>query len=384
MSRFRVQVPRGKAAPVALPPGASANRGSPRVALRSAQAMEKSPHGAPVVGPSRRLLALLSVVVIAVALGGYAVTGSPSLIGAGGPSEPAARGTQVGAGPAASTSPEQISEVAKHLAASLKDQPQDAQGWATLGRAYTVLGRNDEAVKAYATAVSLHDADAALLADYASALAVKNNRTLAGEPMKWVRRALEVDPNNLKALALAGSDAFVRSDFAGAVKVWERLLALGPADENFVQQVEANLAEARARGGLGAAAPRVATSPPATGADVNGAKVSGTVSLNAALVAQAGPDDTVFIFARAAEGSRMPLAVLRKRVRELPIRFTLDDSLAMSPAAKLSGAARVIVGARISKSGNATPSPGDLIGQIGPVPMGSDGLSLEIRERIKP
>ena len=80
----------------------------------------------------------------------------------------------------------------------------------------------------------------------------------------------------------------------------------------------------------------------------------------------------------------MPLALLRKRVRDLPLQFTLDDSMAMSPAAKLSGAPRVIVGARISRSGDAMPAPGDLFGQVGPVALGSAGLRLEIGEQVKP
>ena len=362
----------------------------------------------------RGLLVGVASFVVAVALGGYAWTGSPSLAGLGAPPPvPAAAAGHGGGDGPQGVSMEQIAEMATRLATRLKDQPQDPQGWAMLGRTYAVLGRNDEAVKAYESAIQQHGDDAVLIADYADALAVKNNRTLAGEPMKWVRRALELDPKNVKALALAGTDAFDRKDFAGAVRYWEELLKVAPAEGNFIQQVQASVAEARQLGGLppgnttpagapkGGAAPgagganTVAAAGPANaaapansqaaapGAAAN-ATVSGTVSLSPSLVAQAGPDDVVFIFARAAEGSRMPLAVLRKRVRDLPASFTLDDSLAMSPAAKLSGAPRVIVGARVSKSGNATPSPGDLTGQVGPVALGSGALVVEIREQIKP
>ena len=348
--------------------------------------------------PTRRLLALLVGFVLLLAVGGYWVTGAPSLAGFGTPPAVADAGAarEGGAAPH-SVSAEQIAEMAQRLASRLKEQPQDPQGWAMLGRSYAVLGRNDEAVKAYETAMAQQGDDAVLMADYADALAVKNNRTLAGEPMKWVRRALELDPKNVKALALAGTDAFDRKDFAGAVRYWEALLEAGPSEGGFVQQVKASVAEARQLGGLGAAAatpaataasagPRVAAATTGGTDAATGARtsVSGTVSLSAALGAKAAPDDTVFIFARAAEGSRMPLAVLRMRVRDLPARFTLDDRLAMSPAAKLSGAPSVIVGARISKSGNAMPSPGDLTGQVGPVPLGSAGLAVEIREQVKP
>jgi cytochrome c-type biogenesis protein CcmH len=108
------------------------------------------------------------------------------------------------------------------------------------------------------------------------------------------------------------------------------------------------------------------------------------VTLSAALAKQAQPDDTVFVFARAAEGSRMPLAIMRKQVKDLPITFTLNDSMAMSPATALSTASKVIVGARVSKSGNAVPQPGDLAGQSAPVNVGTSGLKIEIKEAVKP
>lgn len=111
--------------------------------------------------------------------------------------------------------------------------------------------------------------------------------------------------------------------------------------------------------------------------------VSGTVSLAPALAGQAKADDTVFIFARAAEGSRMPLAMLRKQVRDLPVQFVLDDSSTMSAASKLSQAGRVIVAARISKGANAVPLNGDLAGQSAAVTVGSKGLLIEIRDVVK-
>ena len=371
--------------------------------------------------PSRRFLALLGVAVLAVAAGGYAWTGSPSLLSASPARAAAAAAEAAGhenAAPSHTVGAEQIAQMTERLAQRLKEQPQDAQGWAMLGRSYSVLGRNDEAVKAYRTAIEQQGDDAALIADFADALAVQNNRVLAGEPMKWVRRALEIDPKNVKALALAGTDAFDSKNFVGAVKLWEKLLEHGPSDAGFAEQVKASIAEARERGGLGPSAqpgapaqPTAPTMPRANATQVPAgpaanpaqpapatpgtqaaqapqatlaASVSGTVSLSAALAAKAGPDDTVFIFARPADGSRMPLAVLRKRVRDLPVRFTLDDSMAMSPAAKLSGSPRVIVAARISKSGEAMSSPGDLVGQVGPVALGSTGLAVEIGSEVKP
>jgi cytochrome c-type biogenesis protein CcmH len=139
------------------------------------------------------------------------------------------------------------------------------------------------------------------------------------------------------------------------------------------------LTEARQAAGLPAA--DAAATRPAPAATM--ASISGRVELSAALAAKASPEDTVFIFARPAEGSRMPLAILKKRVRDLPADFTLDDSMAMSPAARLSGAAAVVVGARVSKSGQAMPQPGDLEGQSTSIAPGATGLRIVIERELR-
>ncbi len=338
--------------------------------------------------PSRRLLVSLAVGVLAVAAAGYAWMGSPGQLGvgpaggAGGMGEAgAAAGMPGGAQqPPHATSQEQIASMADQLAERMKGTPNDAEGWAMLARSYSVLGRHPEALVAYEKAVQLRQDDPNLLADYADSLAVKNGRQLAGEPMKWVQAALKIDPQTPKALALAGTHAFDQKDYAGAVRYWELLLATAPADNNFVQQVRSGLAEARQLGGL----PAKAAEPSATPAVGAGASVRGTVSLSPALAKLASPDDTVFIYARAAEGGmRMPLAIQRHQVKDLPVSFTLDDSSSMSPAARLSGVRQVIVSARVSKSGQAMPTPGDLTGQTGAVAVGASGLKVEINETVK-
>jgi cytochrome c-type biogenesis protein CcmH len=351
---------------------------------------------AEAASPSRKLLAALAVVVVVVAAAGYFWMGSPSQI-VSGPAG-AAAGPEGAAAPHA-TSSEQIAAMVEKLAERMKEKPDDAEGWAMLARSYSVLGRHPEALVTYEKAIKLRGDDAQLLADYADSLAVKNDRKLAGEPMKWVDKALKLDPKNVKALALAGTHAFDKKDFAGAVKFWETAVEIGPADSGYVQQIKGGLAEARQLAGLPpkedkpavtAQAPGGAgAAPPAPSALVSAKAVSGNVTLSPAMAKLAGPDDTVFIFARAAEGARMPLAILRKQVKDLPVQFTLDDSLAMSPAAKISGAASVIVGARISKTGEALPKAGDLSGQAGPAcpdrspALGSTGVKIEISEQVK-
>jgi cytochrome c-type biogenesis protein CcmH len=327
---------------------------------------------------SRPLLVGLLAGVVVIAAAGYWWKGSPAQMGLGLGSD--ASNTSA-AGDTASphaTNFDQIAAMTDRLAERLKEQPQDAEGWAMLARSYSVLGRHPEALKAYEKAVALRKDDATLLSDYADSLAIKNNRSLAGEPMKWVERALKIDPRNLKALSLAGTHAFTRKDYRAAVKYWDQVVQFGPSDNDMVRGAQSNLVEARELAGLPSATPAVSASA------ATGATVSGTVSLAPALLKQVKPDDTLFIFARAPEGSRMPLAILKKQVKDLPLTFTLDDSLAMSPAAKLSGAPKVVVTARISSSGNAMPQPGDLSGQTESVSVGASGLKLEIRDVIKP
>lgn len=348
-------------------------------------AADTSPSARPIdsaVRPSRRLLAGLGAAIVAVAAAGYWWTGSPRQAGlAAGPARPAsAAAPEVDAGPngAHAVSPEQIADLADKLARRLEERPDDAEGWAMLARSYSVLGRHAEAVPAYEKAVALRGDDAPLLADYADALAVKNQGRLAGEPMKAVARALKLEPDNLKALSLAGTEAFDRKDYAGALAHWEHIVRVGPVDSTLVQQVRGSIAEAREQGGMAASPATTAAAPSAAG----GAAVSGSVAIAPALAGRAGPDDTVFVFARAVDGPRMPLAVLRKRFKDLPFDFRLDDSMAMAGTARLSSAAKVIVGVRVSKSGDALPAAGDLLGQSGPIALGTTGVRVEVAEMV--
>jgi cytochrome c-type biogenesis protein CcmH len=282
----------------------------------------------------------------------------------------------------------QIDAMLDKLATRLKENPADADGWAMLGRSYAVLGRHAEALPALKKAVELRPKDATLLADYADALAVNNGQNLEGEPSRMIERALAADPNHLKALSLAGTAAFNRKDYAGALRHWDKMVQLAPSSEA-VRQIQGGIDEARklAAGAAPAATAKSGTArstPPAsaTAKAPAGSSISGTVSLAPALLARTRPDDTLFVFARAAEGSRMPLAILKKQVKDLPLAFTLDDSLAMSPAATLSTAQRVVVGARVSRSGNAVPQAGDLQGLSAPMLPHAIGLRIQITEVI--
>jgi cytochrome c-type biogenesis protein CcmH len=296
--------------------------------------------------PERRggkgLVASLIVALPICALLVYFLVGNPSAI------DPETHGVTV----------RQVEAMVERLATRLKDNPDDVEGWKMLGRSYSVLGRFPQAADAYAKAAARAPRDAQLLVDLADALAMARGERLEGEPEKLVARALEIDPKNLKGLALAGTAAFNRKDYAIAARLWERMLPLVPADSEDARMIQANVNEARALS--------------------QQSILRGTVRLAPALKAKVAPEDTVFIFARAADGSPMPLAVLKKQARELPLSFALDDSMAMTPGSRLSLFPRVVVGARISKSGNAKPQPGDLQGASAPVANDSNGVTVVI------
>ncbi len=320
---------------------------------------------------SKALLFGVAGFVCALTVAGYVWLGTPRALNG-----ELVAAASAPAGAERPVTPEQVEAMIETLSARVKDNPNDAESWALLGRAQTVLGRHGEAVPALQKAVALRADDATLLTEYADALAVVNGRNLDGEPSRLLAQALAIEPDNAKALLLSGMHAFQQKDYAKALTQWEKVVQLAPGGE-LAQQLQGVIAQARQR----AAGEALAAASAAT-ITAAGAAVSGTVTLAPALAAKARPDDTVFIFARAAEGPRMPLAILRKQVKDLPLAFTLDDSMAMSPAAKLSSTPRVVVGARISASGQATPQPGDLQGFSAPVAPGAAGLAIQITDVV--
>ncbi len=285
--------------------------------------------------------------------------------------------------------PEQIESMVTRLAKRLESNPDDGEGWFMLARTYGALGRYAEAANAYAKAEALFPQDAQLLADYADTLAMAQGQSLQGKPEALVQRALQADGNNLKALALAGTVEFERHDFAKAVEYWRRMLALLPPDSEMVDSVRASIKEAQDKqGGAPRSSTLVAQEKPggaskSSPAAAKSAAVSGTVKLAPALAARAAPEDTVFVLARPAQGSRMPLAAVRVKVKDLPMVFSFDDSMAMNPSAKISSFAEVVVAARVSKSGNVMPQGGDLEGVSKPVRPGTSGIAVEIGSVIQ-
>jgi len=334
--------------------------------------------------PSPRLLAGLGLFALALTVAGYAWLGNP----AGWSQTPGARPVQAEApadGAAHAMEAKQFEAMAERLAERLKSRPDDAEGWTMLSRSYAVLGQFDKAVTAYQRVVKLRPDDAQVHADYADALAMANGRKLDGEPERLLKRALELDPDNAKALSLAGTLAFDRGDAATAARHWERALQRIEPGSELAQQLQGALADARQRAGLPAklaeapAQARAEAAVPAQPAAV-GAALRVRVSLAPELAAKAAPDDTLFVFARASQGPKAPLAIQRRQVKDLPLELTLDDSMAMNPALKLSSVEQVVVGARISKSGNAMPQPGDMQALSPALKVGGAAVELQIKQ----
>ena len=321
--------------------------------------------GAPQPAPRRpntSVALALGVLLPLVVVLGYLQLGNPGAIG----SAASSAGHTV--------SPEQMESLVERLAARLQQTPDDAEGWMLLGRSLNVLEKYDRAAEAYARAAKLAPGDAGLLADYADTLAMARGRTLQGEPFAIVKRALEIDPQHLKSLALAGSAEFERRNYAAAIGYWERILKIAPPQSDFARAVGESIAEARTLGG-GALASKAAPAKEKPHAKGN-QSLQGVVSIEPALVARLSPGDTVFVLARPVSGSRMPLAIARTTVAALPYRFTLDDSMAMAPGATISSHAKVVVAARVSRSGNAISQKGDIEGTSAPVAPGASGVNV--------
>ncbi|WP_027800668.1 c-type cytochrome biogenesis protein CcmI [Paraburkholderia dilworthii] len=278
--------------------------------------------------------------------------------------------------------------VVSRLAVRLRQQPEDAEGWSMLARSYVVLDRADDAVTAYRRALALKPRDADLLADYADALATTHDGDLNGAALQSIDAALAADPVHPKALALAASAAHERQDSALAIQYWERLEDVAEPGSEMAAQARENIGAEKmaanpanlsslgnaSKNGLGQQAPRAAGT--ATVLEVH-------VQLSPALSARTRPDEQVYIYALAANGSRVPLAVKRIRADQLPSKVRLDDSMAMTPNSRLSDLNRVIVEAHVSQAGNAQPMRGDLMGKSAPVATGHAVVDVTINDVVR-
>ena len=335
----------------------------------------------------------------------------------------------------------------ERLAAKMEQNPDQLEGWLMLGRTYVALEQPAKGAAALQRALALAPQDPEIMVSLAQALAAAAGGQLAGRPVELIVTALAVEPDHATGLWLHGLAAYQAKDFAPAVERWERLAqGLDPNSEDSAQ-LRQFIADAREEGGLPpgaaptatrdapttgqtaspgptspagapmgttamapstatppatppaaspatppAASPHAATraptatTPPASGqaSVAAGPKLQVEVSLAEPLWREADVNHSLFVYAKAASGPPMPLAVKRLKVADLPLTVTLDDSLAMTPEMKLSNFPQVIVGARISPSGQATPQRGDLEGETGPIAPADQPSVKVLIERVRP
>lgn len=278
-----------------------------------------------------------------------------------------------------------LEDMVTQLASRLQKEPDNAEGWALLGRSYASLNRYQEAANAYAEARRIVGDHPQLLVDSADIVVMANGGQFTPEAGKLLERALQADPENAKGLWLMGHYRYQDNDFQGAVDNWRRAAAQLPPDSKDLAAIRQQIKQAETRlvaaGGTLAPAVETPVSAAASGATE---AIQVSVRLDPALTTQASAQDTVFIFARAVSGPRMPLAIVKKQVAELPVTVTLDDSLAMSPAMVISNFTEVAIGARISRSGNAMPQSGDLQGSVSPVQVPPAGAVDVVINEVTP
>ena len=342
-------------------------------------------HAAESVSRKSGIVLALLVPLIAVAV--YALLGSPA--------------TMLPGAVQAQRATADMEQLTVKLAQKLEQNPDNPEGWAMLARSYKSLGRWDDAERAFTRIGPELSKNAELLAELAEMLVQKNNG-FTQRSRELVQQALRIEPGNMLALFLGGGEAFDGGRYAEAATLWQRLLPqLEPGSED-ARMVETSIAQARERSGgsrpaiargdvlPGAVVPqddvhrgvgKVAADKgvePKAAATAAGKSVSGRVELAAAIKGKASPDDVVFIFARAVDGPRMPLAALRARAADLPMDFSLDDSHAVMPSNTLSSAQQVRIEVRISKTGQAAPGKGDLTGKSAAVKPGAKGVKVVI------
>ena len=260
---------------------------------------------------------------------------------------------------------EGVEKMVAQFAAKMEQDPSNLQGWVMLARSYRILGRNQEAAKAYERAGSFIESDPQLLADYADVLATNANGSFSGKPLQLIKQALKLDPNNLMALWLSGTASYAAGNYKAAVQIWEKLAQQVPPGTEDARSIEASIADARAKGGLSSK----------VSASTKG--VSGKIEISADLKSKVKSGDIVMVIARKP-GERMPVAVLRTGISDFPMNFSLTDALAMNPSAPLSQLSEASIEVRISKTGMAKPEAGDLISTPQIVKVGANNIRLVI------
>ncbi|MCP3868766.1 MAG: c-type cytochrome biogenesis protein CcmI [Gammaproteobacteria bacterium] len=322
--------------------------------------------GGETVALNRWTVAALLVLVPALTLGLYNHLGSPEL------TRPldermasAGESHQDGSMPP-------VEQMMATLVERLKENPGDSEGWYLLGRSYMALKEYGKAAGAFEKLNQLVGDEPVVLLSWADAQAMAQSGDLSGKPAELIRKAVVLLPDDTTALWLAGMVEDQAENYELAIGYWEKLEPMIQDDPQSKERVANLLESARRKADL-----EVGISPqPDTTSQIDAASQGDSATASGIVVrvdlapefkGKVGPEESLFIYAKALSGPKMPLAAVRRTVKELPVELTLDDSSAMIPAMKLSGFDQVVVGARVSRSGEAVPGSGDLTGEVAPV-----------------
>lgn len=290
-----------------------------------------------------------------------AIEPTPAMLGANNPDNPSLA---------------DIEKMVAKLADHAKAEPNDSKAWLMLGKSYKYLQRYPQAADAFAHAYSLLGQQAEVMLLYADALAFAQGEQLAGKPAELIFKALELEPNNIQALWLGGMVKAQAGDAVQALSLWHQLEKLLPDNSPEKQETQQLLAKLESQLSQ-------STNAPLKADNTSTAAITVQVSITDDLKTSVKPDDTVFIYAQASAQQKMPLAIVRKQIKDLPVTVTLDDSLAMMPTMKVSGFDKVIISARVSKSGQAMAQSGDLMGTLDAIAVvDKNAHNLVINNRV--
>lgn len=331
------------------------------------------------------VLASLAVPLVAVLL--YQMLGSPGIIQRLKEQPMAAATSSRGhAGNGSMQNLPPMDELVRRLAAKMKENPDNLEGWIMLGRSYMAMKQYPEAMDAYEHAMKLDGENVNLLLAYGEAIGTVSGNNFTGKSAPLIEKAYKLEPENPNALWMSGILSYQKGEYQTALTRWEKLQGILTPQSNELETVTSAIDDVRSKLGLApvqAPLPSIAKANQqlrsAEPASAGGKSVQVKVTLSPALKDKASPNDLVFIYAKALSGPPMPLAAARKRVSDLPLMLTLDDSMAMMPQMRISAFPKVKIGARVSLSGSPTAQSGDLEGEVTPVTPGqSEQVSIVI------
>ena len=274
---------------------------------------------------------------------------------------------------------QEMEQLIAQLNQRLEQRPQDSDYLMLLGSTQMKLANYVAAADVYRRLSEIYPNDPAVLAQYAQALYLSSARALTDKVRTVADKALSINPQQATVLGMMGIAYFEQGDFQQAINYWQRLLPLlGPVSPNR-QMIMAGIEQAKEL--LQESGVEVAVTPAAV------AETAVSLQVQVAIGDGINVDKSasVFVYARAMAGPRMPLAVAKIKVADLPATVTLDDSMAMAPGFKLSGFEQIELVARVSKNGIANRGSGDIEGLLGPVNTAApaDNLSLLIDQWVK-